>query len=157
MASEPSPTADEVAALLGLEPLPAEGGRLIRVWNDGRSTAIYFLMAPGDFSAMHRLGGPELWHHYAGAPARMLLLHPDGAVEAPVLGDHLHAGERPLVAVPAGVWMGAETLGDWTLVGTTMAPPFDESTFELGEAAELTTRYPEAADRIRRLTREVPP
>ena len=59
--------ADQVISLLGLEPLPAEGGMWTRIWLDDHGSAIYFLMRPGDFSAMHRLDAPEIWHHYLGA------------------------------------------------------------------------------------------
>lgn len=75
----------EVVAMLGLVALPEEGGMWREVWRDERSTAIYFLMQPGDFSAIHRLDGPEIWHHYAGAAVEMLLLGADGAVERPVV------------------------------------------------------------------------
>jgi predicted cupin superfamily sugar epimerase len=148
--------AAEVAALLGLEPLPHEGGLWAQTWIDDRSTAIYFLMQPGDFSAMHRLDGPEIWHHYAGAPVRMVLLHDDGMITRPILGDDLAAGERPCVIVPKGDWMGAESLGEWSLVGTTMAPPYTADGFELGERGLLTDAYPGAAGDIARLTREEP-
>lgn len=146
-------TGSAVAALLGLEPLAHEGGLWAQVWSDENSTAIYFLMQPGDFSALHRLAGPELWHHYAGAPAQMLLLHPGNAVTRPILGDDLAAGERPFVPVPGGVWMGAETLGEWTLVGTTMAPPYQQAEFELGIPEDLAAKYPQAREEIIRLTR----
>ena len=150
-------TGDEVARLLGLEPLPLEGGRFRQIWCDEHGTAIYFLMTPGEFSAMHRLDGPELWHHYAGDPVAMLLLEPGGAVLQPVLGDDLGAGQRPFVPVPAGVWMGATTLGEWSLVGTTMAPPFHQEGFELGTLEELVQSYPAAAAEIARLVRDKPP
>jgi predicted cupin superfamily sugar epimerase len=143
----------EVAALLGLEPLAHEGGMWAQTWIDAHSTGIYFLMQPDDFSAMHRLDVPELWHHYAGDPARMLLLYPDGAIERPVLGDDLAAGERPCIAIPPGVWQGAETLGEWTLAGTTMAPPYYQAGFDLGTADELIAAHPDAAADIGRLIR----
>jgi predicted cupin superfamily sugar epimerase len=149
-------TGAEVAALLGLEPLPHEGGMWAQTWIDEYSTAIYFLMQPGDFSAMHRLDGTEIWHHYAGAPVGMLLLHRDGHVTRPVLGDRLEVGERPCVVVPAEDWMGAATVGDWSLIGTTMAPGYTTEGFELGDRAVLTARYPDAASDIRKLTREEP-
>lgn len=145
--------AREVADLLGLGPLPHEGGLFAQTHRDDHSSAIYFMMRPGDFSALHRLDSPELWHHYAGAPARMLLLGTDGTVERPVLGDNIRTRARPQVTVPAGTWMAAETVGAWTLVGTTMAPPYQEEGFELGDVAELTATYPEAATDIRRLAR----
>ena len=66
--------ADEVAAILSLVPLPEEGGRWAQTVLDGDSSAIHYLLTDGDFSAMHRLDGQEVYHHYAGAPAALLLL-----------------------------------------------------------------------------------
>ncbi len=145
--------ASEIIDLLGLEPLAAEGGHFARTWRDENGTGIYYLMQPEEFSAMHRLHAPELWHHYAGAAVEMLLLAPDGSLATPILGDDLRQGQRPCVAVPAGTWMGAATTGDWSLVGTTMAPPFEPEGFELGTASDLISRYPAAADKISRLVR----
>ncbi|HVR33328.1 MAG TPA: cupin domain-containing protein [Acidimicrobiia bacterium] len=147
-------TADQVIELLGLEPMPAEGGMWTQTWRDDHGSGIYFLLRPGDFSALHRLDIAELWHHYAGAAVEMLLLAADGGVTRPVLGDDLSSGQRPFVAVDAGMWMAAATNGEWSLVGTTMAPPFDAAGFELGAADDLMVRYPEAAADIPRFTRE---
>lgn len=146
--------ADEVIALLGLVPLAGEGGQWAQTWRDEHSSAIYFLLQPDDFSALHRLGGVELWHHYAGAAVEMLLLEPGGTVLRPRLGAELTDGERPVVVVGAGTWMAAGTTGEWSLVGTTMAPPFDEASFELGSREELSAAYPEAAGDVARFTRE---
>ena len=52
-------------------------------------------------------------------------------VETIRLGPDLAAGERPQAVVPAHAWQAAESLGDWTLVGCTVAPGFDFSAFEL--------------------------
>jgi predicted cupin superfamily sugar epimerase len=144
---------EEIVAVLDLEPLPEEGGLYRQVWATPHGTAIYFLITPEEFSAMHRLGGPEIWHHYAGAPARMLLLHPDGTWERPWLGDDLRSGQRPMQVVEAGTWMGAETTGEWTLLGTTMAPPYHPAQFQLGVAEDLMAAYPAAAADIGRLAR----
>lgn len=146
-------TADQVIELLGLEPMPVEGGMWTQTWRDEHGSGIYFLLRPGDFSALHRLDIAELWHHYAGAAVEMLLLAADGDVSRPVLGDDLLSGQRPFLAVDAGVWMGATT-GEWSLVGTTMAPPFNPAGFELGAVEDLTTRYPGAAADIARFVRE---
>lgn len=145
--------ASDIIELLGLEPLPDEGGHFTETWRDEHSSAIYYVVRSGDFSAMHRQDGPELWHHYAGAAVEMLLLGPDGSVATPILGDDLGRGQRPCVAVPGNTWMGAATTGDWSLLGTTMAPPFEQDGFELGDGAELIARYPAAADAIARLVR----
>ena len=144
---------ERVAELLGLEPLPGEGGLFRRTHIDAHSSAIYYLLLAPDFSALHRLSATETYHWYAGAPLRLLLLDADGQVTEPVLGPDLTAGQRPQVVVPAGTWQGSSPAGEWSLVGTTTAPPFDWAGFELGERAALTARYPAAAERIAALTR----
>src|SRR6201991_2363177 len=82
---------ERVATLLGLEPLPGEGGLFRRTHLDAHSSAIYYLLLAPDFSALHRLDSTETYHWYAGTPLRLLLLHPDGEVAEPVLGPDLAA------------------------------------------------------------------
>jgi hypothetical protein len=48
-----------------------------------------------------------------------------------VLGNQIAMGERPQIVVPAGAWQGARSLGAYTLVGCTVAPGFEFSSFEL--------------------------
>jgi len=147
-------SSEEVIELLGLEPLPEEGGMWTRTLYDGKSSAIYYLLRRNDFSAMHRLVGDEIYHHYSGDPVEMLLLHPDGSHSTPVLGPDLKNGHRPQLIVPKGVWQGSLTLGDWSLVGTTMAPPYEDDDFELGDREFLKTGWPEVDSEIEKLTRE---
>jgi uncharacterized protein len=138
---------------LELSPLPDEGGFYRQTLADDHSTAIYYLVIAPDFSGLHRLAYPELFHFYAGAPARMLLLHQDGAITEPVLGTDLSAGQRPQVLVPGGTWQATESLGHWTLLGTTMAPGYTVEIFELGSAEKLIQQFPGREQRIRRLAR----
>lgn len=124
-------TGAEVIALLGLERHP-EGGWYRQTFADthpgGRahSTLIYYLLEAGDRSAWHRVDSAEVWHWYAGAP---LELKVDKA--AVMLGNDLIAGQRPQGVVPRGAWQSARSLGDWTLVGCTVAPGFEFAHFEL--------------------------
>lgn len=142
--------------MLGLEALPHEGGLFRRTFADAHSAAIYYLLDAGDFSALHRLTAVETYHFYAGAPLRMLLLHPDGGGTEPVLGTDLAAGQRPQLVVPAGTWQGSRSTGEWTLVGTVTAPPFDGEMFTLGTREPLTAQYPKMAAEIAQLTRPTP-
>jgi uncharacterized protein len=153
---EPTSEPARLAALLGLEPLPEEGGLYRQTHADEHSTAILFLLAGGDFSALHLLDGAEVYHWHAGSPLRLLLLEPGGGVSAPVLGPDVAAGQRPQLVVPAGVWQGSSPVGGptaWTLLGTTMAPPFDWRGFRLGRREELVRGFPAARARIEELTR----
>lgn len=145
-------TADEVIAALGLERMPHEGGHWTQVWIDERFTAIYFLLQPHDFSAFHRPGGIEQYHHYAGAPVELWQLRPDGSSAVDLLGPDLAAGQCPTVVVPEGSWQGSRTLGDWSLLGCTMAPPFRWEGLELATRAALLATYPDRAEVIEALT-----
>lgn len=144
----------QLIELLDLMPLPDEGGLFHQTYQDSFSTAIYFLVRSDDFSALHRLNTTEIYHFYGGEPLQFLLLHPDGRIEKPILGPDIANGQRPQLAVAAGVWQGSATTGGFSLVGATMAPGFTEDGFELGRRAELEAVYPAAADDIARLTRD---
>ena len=123
-------------AKLGLQPHP-EGGHYRETFRDTRthdrraaSTAILFLLARGERSHWHRIDAVEIWHFYAGAPLKLEIV--DGAKEEIVrLGADVHADEVPQVTIPARAWQAAESFGEWTLVGCTVAPGFDFEGFEL--------------------------
>ncbi|CAG0981346.1 hypothetical protein BURK1_01764 [Burkholderiales bacterium] len=145
-------TFDQVRALFQMRPQEDGEGTLIHQnLDDGFGTAIVALTGGDHYSALHRLHATEVYHFYAGAPRRMLLLHPDGRIEEPVLGADYRAGQRPQVVVPAGVWQGSRSDGPWTLTGATMAPGYRSDGFELADVEELVRRYSSAARRIRDL------
>jgi predicted cupin superfamily sugar epimerase len=157
-------TAEEVIAALSLEPHPLEGGFFRETYRAGRmhgqerplTTAIYYLLTPQSFSALHRLPGDELFHFYLGDPVEQLHLRPDGSGAVVTLGSNLLAGQRPQVIVPGGVWQGACLApgGRLALLGTTMTPGFAYPDYQLGSRNELTGRYPDFTVMIHRLTRE---
>ena len=76
-------TANEIKALLRLEPHPVEGGfyrqtyaasERVELPRGSRSvgTAIYYLLQAGTFSEMHVLASDEIFHFYLGDPVEML-------------------------------------------------------------------------------------
>ncbi|GAA1336703.1 cupin domain-containing protein [Saccharothrix algeriensis] len=146
-------TPDEAIELLGLAELPVEGGHFGQSWRSAEASAIYYLLRAPEFSGLHRLSHLELYAHHAGAPLRMLLLHPGGAVTEPVLGPDLAAGQRPQVAVEPGVWQASAPAGDWSLVGTVVVPPYTDDVVEFAKAADLVPAYPSHAGPIRRFAR----
>ncbi|MEV6644119.1 cupin domain-containing protein [Amycolatopsis sp. NPDC051371] len=143
------PEPSDFVTHLGLEPLPVEGGRWAQSWRSEAGSAIYYLLVAPESSAPHRLDRVEIYVHHAGAPAAMLLLHPDGSVERPMLGTDVAAGERPQVVVPAGTWQATATRGEWSLLGTVVVPPYTDDCVEFEAASDLALEYPEAAADLR--------
>jgi predicted cupin superfamily sugar epimerase len=133
-----APTAAEMIARLELKPHP-EGGHYRETFRDARgdvngrsvSTAIYFLLARGERSHWHRIDAAEVWHYCAGNALTLWIAHDGGTKHTVKLGPDVAAGERPQAIVPAYAWQAAESTGDWTLVGCTVAPGFEFAKFEL--------------------------
>ena len=131
-------TAAEMIRVLDLKPHP-EGGHFRETFRDTRaaderavSTAIYFLLARGERSHWHRVDAAEVWHYYAGAPLVLEMAADEkGPVRRMKLGPDIAMGERPQGIVPADHWQAAESMGDWTLVGCTVAPGFEFANFEM--------------------------
>jgi predicted cupin superfamily sugar epimerase len=154
---------------LGLIPHPSEGGFFRETYrsstslpdsvggHDGpraASTAIYYLLTPETFSAMHRLSSDEVFHFYLGDPVEQLHLFPDGTSEIAVIGADIAQGERPQLLVQKGVWQGARLVrgGRFALLGCTVAPGFDFADYEHGERAALAAAWPDRALMIAALT-----
>ncbi len=129
-------TAADIIRTLDLKPHP-EGGHYRETFRDshlvdGRaaSTAILFLLARGERSHWHRVDAVEIWHYYAGSALALSVV--DGVGEEIIrLGADTAADEVPQVTVPARAGQAAESLGDWTLAGCTVAPGFIFEGFEL--------------------------
>ena len=109
-------------ALLDLKPHP-EGGHFRETFRDPRtvergraaSTAMYFLLRRGERSHWHCVDAVETWHWYAGRPLTL----------------QISEGTGVTAIVPAGFWQAAESRGDWSLCGCTVAPGFEFSGFDL--------------------------
>ncbi|MGA3346409.1 MAG: cupin domain-containing protein [Terracidiphilus sp.] len=158
-------TADEIKTLLKLEPHPIEGGFYRRTYASAHavgmprgdrpmSTAICYLLEPGTFSEMHVLASDEIFHFYLGDPVEMLQLLPDGGSAVFTLGPDLAAGQHVQLVVPAGVWQGTRLIGDGkvALLGCTVTPGFDFADYRSASYAELAEKWPQEAERIRKLT-----
>jgi predicted cupin superfamily sugar epimerase len=119
------------------------------------STAIYFLLAKGNFSAFHRIQSDETWHFYAGQALNIFVIHDDGVLETILLGQELTKGQTFQATVPAGAWFASCPAEDteFSFVGCTVAPGFDFIDFELALADQLIASYPQHAALIGKLCR----
>lgn len=164
--------AAEIIRFLQLQPLPHEGGWyretcrsslqlpadvLAPRYRSARSagTAIYYLLTPDTFSALHRLPTEEVFHFYLGDPVEMLQLGPTAQEGGRIvtLGSDILAGQQVQTLVPAGVWQGSllRPGGTLALMGTTMAPGFDFADYEAANRDALLADFSDFAERINRL------
>lgn len=157
MTHSPTGRAAELIETLGLTPHP-EGGffreifrsrRMVRT-DDGRSerwaaTTIYYLLAEGDFSRLHRVASDELWHFYEGAPLELHMMNQQATEHRALQLGPVGSESSPVLVVPAGAWQAARPLGAYTLVGCTVAPGFEFSDFRLMSSEPRTAEATRAA------------
>ena len=141
--------AKELIKQLSLEPHP-EGGYFREIFRsahevrplDERSsrsalTTIYFLLVKSQHSRWHRVASDEAWHFYEGDPLELYWIDGHDVVHREVLGI-ASANTHPACVVPSGCWQAARPLGEYSLMGCTVAPGFEFQDFEmLSEASAV--------------------
>jgi predicted cupin superfamily sugar epimerase len=126
-------------AELGLQPHP-EGGWYRQTFKSDESvvrgsdeaqrsalTGIYFLLANGQRSRLHRVASDEVWTHLEGAP--ILLTIGDETKRLAPLAE----GGSPFLVVPRLAWQEAEVDGEYALAACFVAPGFEFDDFEMAE------------------------
>lgn len=152
------PRAAELIETLRLEPHP-EGGCYRRVYTSTSqllhngierpaTTAIHYLLGKDEVSRWHRIDADEIWQHHEGDPLELMLFDAaTGKLARRRLGRNDAATDtRSIVGVPAGIWQAAHPLGDYALVGCSVAPGFDFAGFTLLDPDSDTARGIAAAD-----------
>jgi predicted cupin superfamily sugar epimerase len=171
----------EVIGLLGLEPLPGEGGFFRETYraaeqiprialpprysgDHGRahSTQIYFLLTAETPSLMHVVESDEVFHHYLGDPVEQLQISAGGEARVVRIGPDLAAGERPQVLVRRGVWQGCRieperASAGFALLGCTVSPGFDWADFRLGDRRSMLALCAAPDTRLRALITQLTP
>ena len=166
--------AAKIRELLRMEALHGEGGYFAETYKSSltlprsvlpssypgdriAASAIYYLLTPDTFSAIHRLRGDEIYHFYLGDPVELLELGVGGTGGVTVLGPDIETAQRLQHVVPAGTWQGSRLVagGEFALLGTIVSPGFDYADYESAAREELVEQFPKFRDEIAALTREI--
>lgn len=123
--------------------------------NRAFSTAIYFLLEQGNFSAFHRIKSDECWHFYAGDPLHIYIIHQGGELAHISLGNDFEQGQTFQYVVPANCWFASRPAPEsqYCFVGCTVSPGFEFADFELANSTELSAIYPRHKKIIEQLCR----
>lgn len=105
------------------------------------STSIYFMLTKYSFSHFHKLASDETWHFYDGAAINLHLIDENGNYYTFSLG--LDDNSFPQYTIPKNTWFAAETTGNYSLIGCTVAPGFEFDDFELANEDKLSIAFPQ--------------
>lgn len=146
---------------LNLELLPGESGRFVVIGASkqmvrdpagrelpAQSQIYYLLDAALPVNFLHWLASDDTHVLIDGGPVDYFLFHADGRAERIRLGKDLAAGERPVVAVPAGTWKALVLApgADFALMANALSPAWTPDRVKIGAGPEFLQRYAGAAD-----------
>ncbi|HTY92252.1 MAG TPA: cupin domain-containing protein [Steroidobacteraceae bacterium] len=133
------PTPRELIAKLALEP-HQEGGWFRQVYKSatevqapqGRRsavTSIYYLLEQARACPWHVVESDEIWHFYHGGPCELLSYDPGTGRLVRHRLDSVGTDGVQVAVIPAGSWQAAHSLGEYTLVGCTVSPGYENQDF----------------------------
>jgi predicted cupin superfamily sugar epimerase len=113
-------------------------------------SCLYFLVTATAGIAPHRIWSAQIYHHYAGAPLDVLLIHRDGSVAQHRVGADIGSGVLPQLLIPAGTYHVGRVSDptSWALLGTTSWPSVAAGEVEMRSIDELAGEYPAAASAL---------
>jgi predicted cupin superfamily sugar epimerase len=147
--------AQELIDVLKLSVLPKESGYLgiigesaQRVMVNGRSLAVesqnyYMLTRDLPVNYLHYLESDDTRILIEGGPVDYFVFHSDGRAEKFTLGMNLAAGERPVIAVPAGSWKALRLHkgASYALMANALSPEFTPDRVKIGAGAGWVRRF----------------
>jgi predicted cupin superfamily sugar epimerase len=119
--------------------------------------ALYFLITPERGISPHRICSDQIYHHYAGDPLEVLLLHEDGHASTHLLGSRIADGMLPQLLIPAKAYHFGRLVMEghgWGLLGTTSWPGVAEGEFEYADIDDLKAKFSGAERLIAEFTME---
>ena len=119
---------DEIIKILHMIPHP-EGGHFKESYRDKNISLIYYLLKKNEKSHWHRLKNNEILHFYDGAPLIVYLSTDGNTVQEVIINNNKDQVSH--IVVRSGTWFSMESKGEYSLIGCTVAPPFNYDDFEL--------------------------
>jgi predicted cupin superfamily sugar epimerase len=158
----PSPAdtrARELISALHLNFLPGESGYFgvigrsdQKVVREGRELAaqsqIYYLLtAELPVNYLHWLASDDTHVLLEGGPVDYFIFHPDGRAEQVTLGRDAAAGQRLVVAVPAGCWKALRLHpgAKFALLANVLSPEWTADRVKVGAGPEFLRKFTNAA------------
>lgn len=148
---------DQLIKKYSLHPHP-EGGFFAETYRsakkviariDGRErsavTDIYYLLQKGQISRFHKVVNDEIWHFYEGEPLKLIKY--DGTeIHEQIIGPNCGGGYK--MVVEGGIYQAAMPIGEYSLIGCTVAPGFEFQDFsfladDTGLVESFKLQYPD--------------
>eukprot|EP01061_Rhynchopus_euleeides_P002659 TRINITY_DN1204_c0_g2_i1.p1 TRINITY_DN1204_c0_g2~~TRINITY_DN1204_c0_g2_i1.p1 ORF type:complete len:198 (+),score=48.69 TRINITY_DN1204_c0_g2_i1:74-667(+) len=162
-----APTKEDIVKVLGLQPHP-EGGYFVETHRSAGAvptqreggeraagTSILYLLTDESPITTWTVNKSDIVNYFhGGRSVKFYCLHPDGQLDAVVVGNNVLAGELPQYVMPAGCWRASEIdnplPGEYALLGEGVAPGFDYRDMVMAKGEDLAAEFPQHREVIKR-------
>lgn len=94
-------------------------------------STIYSLSKKNVSPVIHRVKSDEILHFYYGSPLEVVELDENNNIlRKTILGTNIYNNEVFVHTIPANTWFYTNTLGNYSLFGSTVSPGFEFSDFK---------------------------
>ena len=107
-----------------------EGGHYVENFKDKDVSQIYYLLKKNEKSHWHRITKNEILHFYSGDPLEVYTSKNGISYDLILLGTN----NNYIFTVTSNTWFAMRSSGNFSLIGCTVAPPFEFNDFELAPA-----------------------
>ena len=124
--------ADKIIKILQMDPHP-EGGYYSESFRDKNNniSLIYYLLKINQRSHWHKLKKNEILHFYDGDPMKVYISKDGKTSINKILGNNIEKNENMHLVINAESWFSMISMGQYSLIGCTVAPGFNYNDFEL--------------------------
>lgn len=146
---------------LSLEPHPSEGGYFKRTYcsdidthspagaRKSLSSIYYMLTDDSPIGHLHKNQSDIIHYFHSGSAISYIIIHPDGELETPVLGNDISQGQSPQIIVKGGCWKASKlNEGEYGLLSEAVSPSFEYEDMELASSNTMKQLFPEIYERI---------
>ena len=119
---------DKIIKKFEMVPHP-EGGYYKEFYRDQNISLIYYLLKKNEESHWHRLMNNEILHFYDGDPLEIYLSENGITIKKIILGKNENQFFH--FVVNNGTWFSMKSKGEYSLIGCSVAPPFNYADFEM--------------------------
>lgn len=113
-------------------------------------THAYFLLLEGQAFHFHRTAHDQVWHHYDGAPFKLIDLDHHKVREYRLGSSSLHFSS----VIVGGHFQAGESMGEYSLLGCTSAPGFNFADFHfLDDAVRISWITKNRPDLVKYISR----
>jgi len=117
------------------------------------SSSVYYLLPKGDKLKFHSTKASKQYHHYLGAPMKVIIINKKGILKEVMLGKDLLKNQQLHLTLPANSYVAAildpsTDQNQYALIGCTTTPGWEKEDCDRITTEKLINKFPQHKEKI---------